>query len=156
MADFFEECMKKCERLSQRGRRVAYWLMGPVLAQMNMRGVPLGKLGLTPPSLVELILLVEDGEISNLAGKDVLRQMCDTGKEAAVIVEEKGLAQVSGEEALGVIVDEVIKQNGKVAADYRSGKESALMFLVGQVMRLSQGKANPKVAQELLKKRLSS
>ena len=150
MADFFEEGAQ----LFKEPKKVANWLMGPVLAQMNARGVPLDQLGLTPASLVELIRLVEDGVVSNLAAKDVLGHMLDSGKGPAQIVKEKNLAQMSGEDALGAIVEEVLKDNEKTVVDYRQGKESALMFLVGQVMRSSKGKANPKVAQELLKKRL--
>jgi len=152
MADFFEEGAK----LFKESKKVANWLMGPVLGQMNARGVSFEELGLQPASLVALIRLVEDGVISNLAGKDVLGHMLDSKKGPAEIVKEKNLAQMSGEEALGGIIEEVLKKNEKTAADYRSGKESALMFLVGQVMRLSKGKANPKVAQELLKKRLTT
>ncbi len=152
MADFFEEGA----HLFQEVKKVAHWLMGPVLAQMNARGVSLDQLGLSPASLVELIRLVEDGVISQLAGKDVLGAMLDSGKGPAQIVKEKDLAQMSAEGALGAIVDEVLEKNEKTAADYRQGKESALMFLVGQVMRSTQGKANPKVAQELLRKRLTS
>ncbi len=152
MADFFEEGA----RLFKESKKVANWLMGPVLAQINARGVSFEELGLQPATFVELIRLVEDGVISNLAGKDVLGAMLDSKKGPAEIVKEKNLAQMSGEEALGGIIEEVLKKNEKTAADYRSGKESALMFLIGQVMRLSKGKANPKVAQELLKKRLTT
>jgi len=152
MADFFEEGAA----LFKESKKLANWLLGPVLAQMNARGVSLGALNLSAASLTELVRMVEEGVISNLVGKEVLTQMIDSGRGPAQIVKEKNLAQVSGEEALAAIIDDVLKKNEKSAADYRQGKESALMFLVGQVMRSSKGKANPKVAQELLKKRLTS
>jgi len=151
MADFFEEGV----RLYKEPKKIAHWLMGPVLAQSNAQGVACDRLALTPASLIELIRLVDDGVISHLVGKDVLVRMLASGKGPAQIVKEKNLAQMSGEEALAAIVDEVLKSNEKTAAEYRQGNTKALMFLVGQVMRSSQGKANPKVAQELLKKRLT-
>ncbi|MGE5280540.1 MAG: Asp-tRNA(Asn)/Glu-tRNA(Gln) amidotransferase subunit GatB [Deltaproteobacteria bacterium] len=152
MADFFEEAAG----LFADAKKVANWLMGPVLAQMNARRATLADLGFAPAGLVELMRLVEDGVLSHLAGKEVLALMCDTRRGAAEIVKEKDLAQVSGEEALTGIVEDVIRNNAASVADFRAGKEKALMFLVGQVMRLSRGKANPKVVGEILKKRLTS
>jgi len=152
MADLFEEAVG----LFKGPKKVANWLIGPVLSQLNARGVSLEDLGLKASALVELIRLVEDDVISRLVGKDVLGAVLDSGKGPAAIVKEKDLAQESGADALAGIIEDVIKSNEASVADYHSGKEKALMFLVGQVMRLSQGKANPKVARELLHKRLMS
>jgi aspartyl-tRNA(Asn)/glutamyl-tRNA(Gln) amidotransferase subunit B len=102
-----------------------------------------------------LIGFVEGGQISNLTAKSVFTEMLDTGKAAEQIIREKNLAQISDNRALGQYIEEVIQENPKVAQDYRLGKANALMFLVGQVMKKSGGKANPKVAGELLKGRLS-
>jgi len=86
--------------------------------------------------------------------KDVLAMMIESGKDSADIIREKNLGQMSGADQLDKVVDEVVAKNTRSVEDYRSGKENALMFLVGQVMKSSGGKANPKVARELLAKRL--
>jgi aspartyl-tRNA(Asn)/glutamyl-tRNA(Gln) amidotransferase subunit B len=80
--------------------------------------------------------------------------MIDTGKQPAVIIKEKNLIQISDAAGLSSVIEEVIKENAKSVADYKSGKTTAIMFLVGQVMKKSQGKANPKAVQEIIKRRL--
>jgi len=115
------------------------------------------ELKVSPTNLIELIeLVIERQVISNLTGKAVLEEMVKTGKPAQKIIEERNLAQISDSESLNGIIAEVIKKNPKSVADYRCGKANAVMFLVGQVMRKSSGKANPKAVQELLKERLDS
>ncbi len=152
LADFFEECLK----LYDNPKKIAHWLIGPVSFQMNSRGQDIAELRLTPLSLTELIDLVETGKISQLAGKEVLQDMLETGKPAAKIVEEKNLAQVSDAGSLSIVIDEVIAANKKSVDDFKAGKDNAVMFLVGQVMRLSKGKANPKTAKDMLIERLKS
>jgi len=152
LADFFEECLK----LYDNPKKIAHWLIGPVSFQMNTRGQDIAELRLTPLSLTELIDLVETGKISQLAGKEVLQDMLETGKPAAKIVEEKNLAQVSDAGSLSIVIDEVIAANKKSVDDFKAGKDNAVMFLVGQVMRLSKGKANPKTAKDMLIERLKS
>jgi aspartyl-tRNA(Asn)/glutamyl-tRNA(Gln) amidotransferase subunit B len=152
LADFFEACLK----LYDHPKKIAHWLMGPVSFQMNSRGQDIAELRLTPLSLTELIDLVETGKISQLAGKEVLQDMLETGKPAAKIVEEKNLAQVSDAGSLSIVIDEVIAANKKSVDDFKAGKDNAVMFLVGQVMRLSKGKANPKTAKDMLIERLKS
>jgi aspartyl-tRNA(Asn)/glutamyl-tRNA(Gln) amidotransferase subunit B len=94
--------------------------------------------------------------ISNLTGKAVLEEMASSGKTAAMIIQEKNLAQISDEGALDKEIGAVIDANAKSVADYRAGKTNALMFLVGQMMKQTGGKANPKIVQEMLKRRLDS
>jgi len=92
--------------------------------------------------------------IINLVAKDVFTKMIDTKKSASQIIKDEGLAQVSSVDDLSVFIEEAIKANQKSVADFKAGKENALMFLVGQVMKKSQGKANPKIVGDLLRKRL--
>ena len=135
MADFFEAALKEYPQ----AKKIANWLGGPVLMELNNRKVSIGELKLTPKDLVALIAKVEDGVVSNLVGKEVLTFMLDEGKSADEIIKEKGLAQVSDDSALLVIIDEVIAQNPAVVEQIKSGKPNAAGFLVGQAMKKSGG-----------------
>ena len=104
---------------------------------------------------MSLIAKVEDGVVSNLVGKEVLTSMLDEGKSADDVIKEKGLAQVSDDSALLVIIDEVIAQNPAVVEQIKSGKPNAAGFLVGQAMKKSGGRANPKKLNELITRRIT-
>jgi aspartyl-tRNA(Asn)/glutamyl-tRNA(Gln) amidotransferase subunit B len=110
----------------------------------------------TPESLSGLIDLIDAGTISGKSAKDVFEQMFETGKSAADIVEASGLTQISDTSEIDGAVDGVIAANPKPVADYRGGKEEAIKFLVGQVMRETRGRARPEVVTELLKKKLDA
>ncbi len=153
-AQFSEECMK--EYKDSNKKPVANWIIGPLAALASSNGCEITELKISAASLIELIELVETQAISNLAGKTVLDEMVKNGKPAQKIIEEKNLAQISDSASLNSIIAEVIKGNPKSVGDYKAGKANAVMFLIGQVMRKSQGKANPKAVQELLKERLDS
>ena len=150
LADFFEECLK----ILNNPKKIANWLTGPIFAELNNRNTSVVALGLTPGRLVQLISLVEDGTVSNLAAKDVLTDMLESGKDPEVLIREKNLSQVSNRDELQKMVEEVILKNKKSVDDYGTGKENALMFLVGQVMKISKGKANPKMVRDLIQQRL--
>jgi aspartyl-tRNA(Asn)/glutamyl-tRNA(Gln) amidotransferase subunit B len=135
-------------------KTVANWMIGPMLAAATPEKPDFPDLNLTPAALVELITFVDDQKISNLSAKSVLSEMVSCGKPAGEIIKEKNLAQVSDEGALLKDVDAAIAENPKVVLDFKSGKENSIMFLVGQVMKKSKGKANPKVVQDILKRRL--
>ena len=109
---------------------------------------------ITPENFAELIYLIFVGEISSSGAQEVLKEMFKTGTDPSQIIESKGLKQVSKEEDLEEIVEKIIKNNPQPVKDYKKGKETALQFLVGQTMKESKGKANPKVANKLLKKKL--
>ena len=132
------------------------WIIGPLLSEANQRNLPLSGLGVSSEKLLELVFLTEKGQISNLTAKAVLSDMINTGKSAEEIVTEKNLRQVSDHSQLDKIANEVIAENQKSVNDYKSGKENALMFLVGQLMRKSQGKADPKAAKNILKEKLDA
>ncbi len=152
MADFFEEAVKAMNS----PKKIANWMTGAVLKEINDRKLSISALKVSPAALVELIQKVEDNVISNLVGKDVLRMMVDEGKTADTVITEKGLAQVSDDSALLAIIDEVIASNPTVVDQIKSGKPSAAGFLVGQAMKRSGGKANPKKLNELITRRLGN
>ncbi len=151
LANYFEEAVK----LYEQPKKIANWLTGSILKEMNERKRTIKELGITPNALVVLIQKVEDGVISNLVGKDVLTVMLNEGKNAQQVIDEKGLAQVSDDSALLAIVDAIIAQNPAVVEQIKSGKPSAAGFLVGQAMKQSGGKANPKKLNELFSRRIS-
>ncbi|MFH1549732.1 MAG: Asp-tRNA(Asn)/Glu-tRNA(Gln) amidotransferase GatCAB subunit B, partial [Planctomycetota bacterium] len=106
----------------------------------------------SPAALSELLALINDKTISNNIAKEVFAEMAATGKPPAEIVKKKGLSQISDTDALEEVVRKVISENEKAVADFKAGKEQAVGFLMGQVMRLTGGKANPGVVRQLLKK----
>ncbi|MFH1691745.1 MAG: Asp-tRNA(Asn)/Glu-tRNA(Gln) amidotransferase subunit GatB [Candidatus Omnitrophota bacterium] len=150
LADFFEVCLS----VLNEPKKIANWLVGPVLRYVNEKGLSIKSLGLKPEHLVALITFVEDGSLSQLAAKDVLKEVLETHKSPQEIVLEKNLSQVSDKGEISAIIEDVISKNEKSVKDYLSGKDNALMFLVGQVMRFSKGKANPKLAKDLITERL--
>jgi aspartyl-tRNA(Asn)/glutamyl-tRNA(Gln) amidotransferase subunit B len=128
--------------------------MGEVLRTLKERSQEIEQVALTPESLAGLISLIEKGTISNSVGKDVFAKMYDSGRQAADIVAEEGLAQIGDEGALLAIVRDVVGKNADAVSQYRAGKQQTFGFLVGQVMKGSKGKANPKLASDLLKREL--
>ena len=110
---------------------------------------------MSPEQLGELLGLIENGTISGKIAKDVFQDMVCTGQDAKQVVSEKGLVQLSDEGELVSIIDKIIKQNPKPVSDFRAGKQNALGFLVGQIMRETKGKANPQLVNRMLKSKLS-
>ncbi len=150
LAAFFEDCTK----IYAQPKKICNWLIGPILQELNERRKDIQAIGLKPNDLTNLIALVEKGAVSNLIAKDVLKEMFESKKTAEQIISQKGLSQVSDESALEKIADEVIGENKSVVDQIKQGKESALGFLVGQAMRKSQGKANPKILGDIIKRRI--
>ncbi|MDD5476930.1 MAG: Asp-tRNA(Asn)/Glu-tRNA(Gln) amidotransferase subunit GatB [Candidatus Omnitrophica bacterium] len=153
-ADYAEECMKIFPDKDKKP--IANWLIGPFTSVISNLADQAKQEYIQSKNLVELVELVEKKQIiSNLTGKIVLEEMFATGNTARAIITEKNLAQISDTGSLEIIVQEVINENPKSVSDYSAGKTNALMFLVGQVMKKSAGKANPKVVTDLIKRRLS-
>jgi aspartyl-tRNA(Asn)/glutamyl-tRNA(Gln) amidotransferase subunit B len=150
-ADFFEEAARACGD----GKLASNWTMGEVLRAMNEQGLGAAEIGVTPSALGELLAMVREGAVSASAAKAVFATMRATGRSARDVVEAEGLAQVSDDAALGAIVTDVIAKHPAQAAQVRAGEEKVIGFLVGQVMKASGGKANPKRARELLERRLA-
>jgi aspartyl-tRNA(Asn)/glutamyl-tRNA(Gln) amidotransferase subunit B len=138
---------------SLEAKPVANWVTGEYL---RIRNAAAGDIELRPAELAALVRLVRDGAISRGTGKDVLQAHLDSGDAVEAIVASRGLRQISDAEALGQVVDEVIAANPAAAADVRAGKEQAIGFLVGQVMKATRGQANAGVAQTALRARLAS
>lgn len=152
LASFFEECAVHYGQ----PKKICNWIIGPLAQELNTRKVKITELHLPPGDFTDLIQKVDQGTLSNLAGKDVLSMMIETKKSAQVLIAEKGLAQVSDDSTLEKIVDEVIRENEKIAAQIKEGKESAIGFLVGQAMRKTNGKANPKKLGDIIKRRIQN
>ncbi len=122
----------------------------------SQAGQPLAGLGLSQGALIELLALVEQGRISQNVAKSVLEKMLATGQGAGQIVEAEGLAQISDESRLETVVDEVLASNPDEVQKFLAGKTSVAGFLMGQVMKATQGKANPQVVRSLIVARLEA
>lgn len=151
MGDFFEECLEDY----RDAKKISNWILGELSAHLNQAGLEIDQSATTPKHLVDLLTLIDKGVISGKMAKDVFKESFETGKLPRVIVEEKSLVQITDEAALAKIVDQVVEENPKAVEDFKKGQERAVGFLVGQVMRLTQGKANPEVVNKLLKQKLT-
>ena len=153
LALFFEETIKHLND----SKLVSNWIMGDVLRRLNDEEIEIEDTSLTPKMLGELIAIVRDGKINNNTGKKVLKEVFETGKDPETIVKEKGLIQISDEGELETIINTILDENEQSIIDFKNGKDRALGFLVGQVMKASRGKANPqivnKIVAEMLNKR---
>ncbi len=151
IADYFETCAKGYNQY----KKITNWITGQILKELKDRKVSIDQLGIKPQDLNILIQRVEEGVISNLVAKDVLLTMIEEKKTADEVISQKGLAQVSDDSALLTVIDAIIAQNPAVVEQIKSGKPSAVGFLVGQAMKQSGGKANPKKLNELIMGRIS-
>jgi aspartyl-tRNA(Asn)/glutamyl-tRNA(Gln) amidotransferase subunit B len=150
LASYFEEVASA----AGNPKAASNWVMGELLRTMNERGTPIEAVPLVPAALAGLIRLVDQGTISSSIAKDVFTRMYDSGRAADEIVAADGLAQIGDESALIVIVREVLGRNADAVAQYRAGKAATFGFLVGQVMKGSGGKGNPKLVNQLVKREL--
>lgn len=146
LADLFESSLE----FTKDAKSVSNWIMGDLLGYLNSNGQELSDVKLTGQGLGEMIGLIEKGTISSKIAKTVFKEMLESGKRPEQIVEEQGLVQISDEGAILAIVNEVIADNPASVEDYKAGKEKAIGFLVGQVMKRSKGKANPGLVNKLL------
>ncbi|MDD5130297.1 MAG: Asp-tRNA(Asn)/Glu-tRNA(Gln) amidotransferase subunit GatB, partial [Candidatus Omnitrophica bacterium] len=152
-AEFAEECIQAYPEKDKK--EIVNWLIGPLLSEANLRKLELHELALDKNELINLIAFVQRQEISHLSAKIVLNQMLDTRKSAQDLIQAGNLQQISNTDALTQMIETVIQENAKSVTDFKAGKANALMYLVGQVMKKSSGKANPKVVGELIRQRLS-
>ncbi len=150
LADFFEETAS----LVVDTKTASNWIMGEVLRELNERKTDVAALGLSPGRLAGLINIVHDGRINASTAKDVFREMIETGADADSIVSQRGLEQISDDDALDAVVEAVLDAHGAQVAGYVAGEEKLFKFLLGQVMKASDGKANPKNASERLRRAL--
>jgi aspartyl-tRNA(Asn)/glutamyl-tRNA(Gln) amidotransferase subunit B len=152
LADYYEETAEA----SGNARAAANWIRSELLRELETAGVSAAESPVPAKELGSLIRLIDEGKISGKQAKDVLVEMSRTGKGAAAIVAEQGLVQVSDTGEIDSLIDEVISANPDQLANYRSGKEALFGFFVGQVIKASKGKANPKIVNERLRAKLQS
>ena len=151
MAEWFEQVVK----LGADPKTVSNWMMGELTKLLNEENKQIEECGLKPEDLVGLLDLINKGIISGKIAKTVFEEMYKTGKNADTIVKEKGLVQVSDESEIEKAVDEALAKNPGEVERFRAGDEKLMGFFVGQIMKATKGKANPKIVNELLKKKLS-
>ncbi|MDO3412805.1 Asp-tRNA(Asn)/Glu-tRNA(Gln) amidotransferase subunit GatB [Saccharibacillus sp. CPCC 101409] len=150
LADLFEESLNHIQDARSDAKSVSNWIMGDLLGYLNTNGLELNAVPLTGQGLGELVGLIGKGTVSSKIAKTVFKEMLESGKRPQQIVEEQGLVQISDEGAIKAIVVEVVAANPQSVEDYRAGKDKAIGFLVGQVMKQSKGKANPGLVNKLL------
>jgi aspartyl-tRNA(Asn)/glutamyl-tRNA(Gln) amidotransferase subunit B len=150
LAQFYE----RAARASGNPRVSANFILSELLRELNNSGRAAGDSPVTAENLAELIKILDAGKINNNQAKEVLVEMFGSGKTAAEVIREKGFEQISDAAAIEKIVDEIIENNQNQVTAYRAGNEKLFGFFVGQVMRASQGKANPKIVNEILKNKL--
>ncbi len=154
LADYFEVAVKMGQELALMPQDVANWMTGELFRLLNEANRPITGCRVTPEHLIALLFLVQKGTISASAAKKVLSEVFVTGEAPNTVVKRLGLAQMSDTDALHVLIAQVLDQNPIQLAQYLEGKESVLGWFVGQVMRVSQGKANPTQTREILQKSL--
>jgi len=152
-ADFFEKAAKACA--PKLGKTVCNWFMTEVMALLTATKKSIGECALTPEALGELVALQDERVINGPTAKELLPELFEKGGSPKAIVEARGLAQVSDTGTLEKYVDEVIAANPKIVGDFKAGKKAAAGFFVGQVMKLSKGKADPKMVSQMLLEKLS-
>lgn len=149
-AEYFETAA----RITADPKASANWILGELTKELNAANKLIEDSLVTAEDLAELITIVGKGDITNNQAKEVLAEMFATGKAAPAVIKEKGFEQVSDTSAIEKIVDDVIAANPDQAAAFRGGKDALFGFFVGQVMKASQGKANPKIVNEILRAKL--
>lgn len=147
LSDFYEDCVKNYND----PKVISNWVMVEMLGLLNETGVSIDEIKFKPKQLAVLFELMGNGTISGKIAKEVFREMFNTGEDPEAIVRKKGLVQITDESQLQRIIRDVIDQNPKSVQDYKNGKQKALGFLVGQVMKLTRGKANPQLTNKILR-----
>ncbi|MEX1254801.1 MAG: Asp-tRNA(Asn)/Glu-tRNA(Gln) amidotransferase subunit GatB [Dehalococcoidia bacterium] len=158
-AEYFERALDGAKSgdgtLQARAKAVANWMLGDFARLLNADGIEISDSKVAPEQLHELIVLIEEGTVSTTGAKGVFEEMFRSGKAPRAIVVEQGLSQISAADEIQGVVAQVIGANPQPVADYHGGKEEALKFLVGQVMRETRGRAKPDLVHDLLKQELS-
>ena len=162
MGEYFEKVVSELgprlsqERLKKLTKLSANYILSDLMGLLEGASVEGEDFLITPENFAELVLLIETGEISSAIAKQVLKEMFTKGKDPSQIIDEKGLAQVIDEKKIQSIAQEIIKKNPKAVEDFKKGKETALQFLIGQMMAASKGTVNPGAARKILQNLLRS
>ena len=151
-ADFFEAMVKA----GADAKEACNWLMGELAGMLSENGLEIKDSKVTPEAMAELLKLITKGTISGKIAKKIFPEMWETGKSAETIVKEQGLVQISDTGALEAMVDEAIAENPKAVADFKSGNKKAMGAMIGQIMKKSPGKANPRMVSGILIKKLQA
>jgi aspartyl-tRNA(Asn)/glutamyl-tRNA(Gln) amidotransferase subunit B len=151
LADYYEACITHYPK----PKVVSNWMMVELLRALNRDGIEVEQSRIAPENLAELLELVDGGTISGTMAKTVFDTMYQTGKAAAAIVQEKGLRQISDEDSLVTAIEQVLACNPEEVGEFRAGREKLLSFFMGQVMKATQGKANPQAVNKLLREKLA-
>ena len=151
-ADFFEAMVKA----GADAKEACNWLMGELAGKLSENGLEIKDSKVTPEAMAELLKLITKGTISGTIAKKIFPEMWETGKSAETIVKEQGLVQISDTGALEAMVDEAIAENPKAVADFKSGNKKAMGAMIGQIMKKSHGKANPRMVSGILIKKLQA
>jgi aspartyl-tRNA(Asn)/glutamyl-tRNA(Gln) amidotransferase subunit B len=153
-AEYFEKLVGI--KAAKSAKEAANWLLGPVGAIMNQHNIDMVEFSnrISTEKFAELLKLESRAVINTATAKTVLEKMFESGKDAGEIVKDSGLSQISDSDAIQSAIEEAIRANAQAVKDFQAGKETAIKFLVGQIMRSTRGRANPQIVNELLKKRL--
>ena len=146
MSDFFEACLLHTKEY----KLISNWLLGDVQAYMNKHGLTISQLQLTPAFLATIITCITDGSISSKQAKKVFELVVTTGKDPLQVIEENNMKQISSPEQLAPIINGILDNNSQSIEDYQNGKDRAIGFLVGQIMKATNGQANPALTSKLL------
>ena len=149
-SEYFEDVVK-----NRNPKLVTTWVTGELFSILNKKNLIIEDSPITSKQLGELIDNIENGKISNRQAKEVLEEMCESGKGALEIIDEKGLSQISDENEIESLLHNVLNTNPENVKKYKNGKDKLFGFFVGEAMKLSKGKANPKIVNDLIKKKLS-
>ena len=150
LANYYEACL----RVYEKPKTVSNWIMSELLRELKRDEREIEECPVPAQNLAQLLNLIDEGLISGKIAKSVFEEMYRTGKKADEIVKEKGWVQVTDTSAIEKTVDEILTKNPREVEEYKKGKEKLFGFFVGQVMKATQGRANPQVVNELLKKKL--
>jgi aspartyl-tRNA(Asn)/glutamyl-tRNA(Gln) amidotransferase subunit B len=148
VADYFEKCLKLADH--SKAKSISNWLLGDFSRLLNASNIEIEDTKVSPEHLAELLNLVDSGTLSGPASKTVFEEMFYSGKKASDIIAAKKLSQISDAATIKEAVRQVIASNEKAVSDYYAGKQPALTFLTGQVMKATRGRANPKLVREIL------
>jgi aspartyl-tRNA(Asn)/glutamyl-tRNA(Gln) amidotransferase subunit B len=148
LADYFENCLELMH--PDKAKMISNWLLGDFSRLLNASNTEIENVKIRPEHLAEILGMVDNGTISGPATKAVFEEMFHSGKRASDIVAEKKLSQISNATEIMEIVKQVIADNAGAVSDYASGKQQALTFIIGQVMKASKGRANPAMVREIL------
>jgi aspartyl-tRNA(Asn)/glutamyl-tRNA(Gln) amidotransferase subunit B len=150
LAEFFEQCAGEYPNY----KAISNWMMSDLLRLLKDTDMEIADLKVTPAHLAKILGMVDAGKVNVTVGKSVFEEVFATGEEPEAIIQKKGLGQINDEGELLALVTGIIRDNPQVVADYKNGKEKAFIFFVGQVMKATKGKANPKLVNEMIKSEL--